>query len=90
MVEPGTYARLSWRVLSDTLQIGSIDGRVVALLYAVDAGDSWEICGFLTDKPDQDLEVLFGIGKGFAPLSTFWDRGQYGCEFLYAEHLAGY
>ena len=88
VVEPGTYPRLAWRVLSETLQTGSIDGRVVAILYAVDAGDSWEICGFLTDTPEQETEVLFGVAEGSAWWETRWDRGQNGCEFLYAEHLA--
>jgi len=27
---------------------------VVAILYTVDAGDSLEFCGLLTDTPDQD------------------------------------
>lgn len=90
MIEPGTYPRLDWRVLSDTLQVGSIDGRVVAILYGVDAGDSWEICGFLTDTPDQEIEVLFGVAEGTEWWDTRWDRGQNGCEFLYAEYLAGF
>jgi hypothetical protein len=88
MVEPGTYPRLVWRTLGDALQVGSVDGRVVAILYAVDAGDSWEMCGFLTDVPDQEVEVLFGVAEGTDWWDTRWDRGQYGCEFLYAEHLA--
>ena len=88
VVEPGTYQRLAWRALSETLHVGSADGRVVAILYAVDAGDSWEICGFLTDTPEQEIEVLFGVAEGSEWWETRWDRGRNGCEFLYAEHLA--
>jgi hypothetical protein len=36
----------------------------VAVLYAVDASDSWEICGFLTDTPAQENEVVFGVAEG--------------------------
>jgi hypothetical protein len=32
VIEPGTYPRLAGRVLSETLQTGSIDGRVAAIL----------------------------------------------------------
>jgi hypothetical protein len=61
---------------------------VVAVAYAVDAGDSWEMCGFLVDTPNQDVEVLFGVAEGSAWWEGRWSRAEYGCEFLYAEHLA--
>ena len=89
MVEPGTYPPLDWRVLSDTVQVGSYEGRVVVVLYTVDAGDSIEFCGLLTATPDQELEVLFGVGKGTAWWETRWRRARNGGEFLHAEHLAG-
>ncbi len=88
MVEPGTYLRLHWRALSDSVHVGSADGRVVAVLYTVDAGDSLEFCGLLTDRPDQEVEVLFGVAEGTAWWDTRWQRGENGCEFLYAEYLA--
>jgi hypothetical protein len=85
VVEPGTYPQL----LSDSVHVGSADGRVVAILYTVDAGDSVEFCGLLTDTPDQDVEVLFGVAEGTTWWDTRWRRGRNGWEFLYAEHLAG-
>jgi hypothetical protein len=89
MVEPGTYPPLDWRELSDTVQVGSHQGRVVVVLYSVDAGDSIEFCRLLTDTPDQDVEVLFGVAESTAWWDTRWRRGRNGCEFLHAEHLAG-
>jgi hypothetical protein len=42
----------------------------------------------LSETPEQEIEVLFGVAEGSEWWETRWDRGQNGCEFLYAEHLA--
>ena len=83
------YPTLAWRELSDSVQVGSDDGRVVAILYTVDGGDSYEFCCLLADTPDQVVDVLFGVAEGTGPAwNSRWERGRRACEFVYAEHLA--
>ncbi len=89
MADPESYPPLDWRVLSPYVQVGSDGGRVVAILYIVDAGACWEFCCLLTDTPDQEVDVLFGIAEGTGPAwNSRWERGRRACEFVYAEHLA--
>lgn len=82
------YPKLAWRELSDSVQVGSTEGRVVAILYIVDGGDSWEFCCLLTDTPEQEVDVLFGVAEGVSGWHSRWERGRGGCEFVYAEYLA--
>jgi hypothetical protein len=83
-----TDPRLGWRELSDSTHIGSDDGLVVAILYTVDAGDSLEFCCLLTNTPEQDADVLFGVAEGTGSAwDSRWERGRRACEFVYREHL---
>jgi hypothetical protein len=80
------YPRLEWRVLNDAVQVGSDGGRVVAVLYTVDGGDSDEFCCLLTDTPDQAADVMFGVAGPGSAWDSRWERGRGACEFVYAEH----
>lgn len=76
---------LTWRVLSDTCHVGSEGGRVVAILYTVEAsaGDLpvLEFCRLLTGTPDQEVAVLFGVAEYTGVWwDSRWDRGRRASE----------
>lgn len=54
---------LDWRVLNEHTQIASNEGGVVAIAYAVDAGDSFEFCWVPIDDPNL-VDVHFGVAAG--------------------------
>jgi hypothetical protein len=65
----------------------------VVILYTVESLDgsgdmSLEFCGVLTAASERDGEVLFGVAEGTDWWDGRWERGRYGCEFLYAEYRA--
>ena len=89
MSGPVEDLRLAWRKLSDGIHVGSDAGRVVAILYTVDAGIAYEFWCLLTDAPEQKSEVLFGVSERAASAwATRWERGRRACEMVYAEFLS--
>jgi len=88
----GDGSPLDWRVLNDDVQVGSLGGRVVALIYITLGGYMaddrehvvvYEFCWLPVSDP-QHTEVLFGVTEGSDWWDTRWARARSGVENLIA------
>jgi hypothetical protein len=88
---PEVHEPLDWRVLNDQTHTASKNGRLVAVLYTVEArdtsGDEWlEFCWLPPDQPGQ-VDVIFGVGEGAADAwINRWQRARHAVEWLHLDN----
>ena len=77
--------------VNDQTHTASKNGRLVAVLYAVEArdtsGDQWpEFCWLPPDQPGQ-VEVIFGVGEGAGDAwINRWQRARHAVEWLHLDN----